>query len=45
MTLEAYAAKYEGGPGAIYVGDLNQLVGPAPSEDQGDFDGMCRWTP
>ena len=39
MTLEAYAAKYEGGPGAIYVGDLNQLVGLAPSEEQGDFDG------
>ena len=39
MTLEQYAADYAGGPGAIYVGDLNQLVGPAPSEEQGDFDG------
>ena len=39
VTLEDYAAKYAGGPGAIYVGDLNQLVGPAPSVDQGDFDG------
>ena len=27
------------GPGAIYVGDITQLVGPAPSESQGDFDG------
>lgn len=39
MTLEQYAADHAGGPGAIYVGDLNQLVGPAPSEEQGDFDG------
>ena len=38
-TLEAYAAKFAGRPGAIYVGDLNQLVGPAPSVEQGDFDG------
>ena len=38
-TLEQYAADHAGGPGAIYVGDLNQLVGPAPSVDQGDFDG------
>ena len=39
MTLEQYAAKFAGGPGAIYLGDLNQLVGPAPSIEQGDFDG------
>ena len=39
MTLEDYAAKFAGGPGAIYLGDLNQLVGPAPSVEQGDFDG------
>ena len=39
ITLEQYAADHAGGPGAIYVGDLNQLVGPAPSVDQGDFDG------
>ena len=39
MTLEQYAADHAGGPGAIYVGDLNQLVGPAPSVEQGDFDG------
>ena len=39
ITLEEYAAQKAGGPGAIYVGDLNQLVGPAPSIEQGDFDG------
>ena len=39
MTLGQYAADHAGGPGAIYVGDLNQLVGPAPSVEQGDFDG------
>ena len=39
ITLEEYAAQRAGGPGAIYVGDLNQLVGPAPSVEQGDFDG------
>ena len=38
-TLEQYAADHAGGPGAIYLGDLNQLVGPAPSVEQGDFDG------
>ena len=37
--LEEYAAKFANGPGAIYVGDINQLVGPAPTPDQGDFDG------
>ncbi len=39
ITLEQYAAERAGGPGAIYLGDLNQLAGPAPSEEQGDFDG------
>ena len=39
ITLEEYAAQKAGGPGAIYVGDLSMLVGPAPSEEQGDFDG------
>lgn len=39
MTLEQYAAEHAGGPGAIYVGDLNQLVGLAPSKRQGDLDG------
>ena len=38
-SLADLAAKLAGGPGAIYVGDLNQLVGPAASEKQGDFDG------
>ena len=28
-----------GGPGAVYAGDLTQLVGPAPSIDLGDRDG------
>ena len=31
-TLEQAAARRAGGPGAIYVGDLSQLVGPAPLE-------------
>jgi len=38
-THEEYAAEHAGGVGAIYVGDLNQLVGPAATVDQGDFDG------
>ncbi len=38
-ALIAYAAEHADGPGAIYIGDLNQLVGPATTEDQGDFDG------
>jgi len=38
-TLREYEDHYAGGPGAIYVGDINQLVGPAPTLDQGDFDG------
>ena len=37
--LDEYAAQFAGGPGAIYVGDITQLVGPAPTEEQGDFDG------
>ena len=36
--LVAYAAKVAGGPGAIYVGDLNQLVGPATNPDLGGID-------
>ncbi len=47
VELKAYAANHAGGPGAIYVGDFNQLVGPAVSEeymwnygtDLGDDDG------
>ncbi len=38
-TLQEYAVRFAGGPGAIYVGDINQLAGPAPTVDQGDFDG------
>ena len=38
-TLEDYAAAHAGGPGAIYVGDLSQLVGLAPADDLGGFDG------
>ena len=34
--LQKYAAEHAGGPGAIYVGDLNQLVGPAPKDEYGD---------
>ena len=36
--LTAYAAKVAGGPGAIYVGDLSQLVGPAPEPSLGGID-------
>ena len=38
-ALQAYADANAGGPGAIYVGDINQLVGPAKTVEQGDFDG------
>ena len=45
--LAEYAAQYAGGPGAIYVGDLGQLAGPAVTAefmdrygvDLGDDDG------
>ena len=36
--LVAYAAQVSGGPGAIYVGDLSQLVGPAPEPSLGGID-------
>ena len=36
ITLAAAAAKFAGGPGSFYIGDLNQLVGPAPAEGLGD---------
>ena len=39
QTLEEYAAEHAGGPGAIYIGDFNQLVGLAPHEDLGGFEG------
>ena len=41
--LQAVAAQLAGGPGAIYVGDLSQLVGPVPEAlegDIGDYDGV-----
>jgi TRAP-type C4-dicarboxylate transport system substrate-binding protein len=41
--LEAVAARLAGGPGAIFVSDLNQLVGPVPEaieDDIGDYDGV-----
>ena len=37
--LQAYADENANGPGSIYVGDINQLVGPAVTVEQGDFDG------
>ncbi len=41
--LMAAAARLAGGPGAVYVGDLNQLVGPVPEpieDDVGDYGGV-----
>ena len=38
--LRAIAAQRANKPGAIYLGDLNALVGPAPTPDEGDADGM-----
>ena len=38
-ALVAYANDNAGKPGAIYVGDITQLVGPAKTVEQGDFDG------
>ena len=35
-ALQAAAAERAGGPGAFYIGDLSQLVGPAPAEGLGD---------
>ena len=37
--LKAYADEHANGPGAIFVGDLGQLDGPAPDVALGDFDG------
>ncbi len=42
-ALKAAAAELAGGPGAFYVGDLSQLVGPVPdaiSGDIGDYGGV-----
>ena len=38
--LAAAATERAGGPGAFYIGDLNQLVGPAPAEGLGDATDM-----
>ncbi len=38
-TLQDVAARLAGGPGSIYVGDLSQLVGPAPGGGLGDENG------
>ncbi len=35
-SIQAYAADKAGGPGAIYVGDLGQLVGPGPDSSLGN---------
>ena len=37
--LLAIAAERANGPGAIFVGDINDLVGPAPTVAEGDADG------
>ena len=38
--LLAIAADRANGPGAIFVGDLNDLVGPAPTPEEGDANGI-----
>ena len=38
-ALKAAADRLAGGKGAIYIGDLNQLVGPAYDPEHGDDDG------
>ena len=40
LTLEEVAAQRAGGPGSFYIGDLKQLVGPAPAPTLGDEDDM-----
>ncbi len=37
--LLAIAAERANGPGAFFVGDINDLVGPAPTKEEGDADG------
>ena len=42
-SLSFHADRLAGGPGAIYLGDLNQLVGPVPEpieDDIGNHDGV-----
>ena len=38
--LLATQAQRANGPGAFFVGDLDDLVGPAPTKDEGDADGI-----
>ena len=38
--LLAIAAERANGPGAFFVGDLNDLVGPAPTPEEGDANGI-----
>ena len=33
LSLSEYADRYAGGPGAIYIGDLGQLAGPAVTDE------------
>ena len=40
ISLTDAAAKLAGGPGSIYIGDFQQLVGPAPAPSLGDADDM-----
>ena len=37
-SMQDIAAKLAGGPGAIYIGDISQLAGPAPGAGLGDAD-------
>ncbi len=39
-ALVAAAADWAGKPGAFYIGDLSQLVGPSPGEGLGDANDM-----
>ena len=39
LSLSEYADRHAGGPGAIYIGDLGLLAGPAPNHELGDNDG------
>ena len=38
MSLRQYADRFASGPGAVYVGDITQLVGPAPLTLAGEPD-------
>ena len=38
-ALKAYADAHAGGPGAVYAGDITQMVGPASRASLGDDDG------